>query len=111
MRTIFPQLSRTALILTGAFLATACGGDAETDNAANGLDSNIMFEQLGNDASALEQAGNASIDYSTDPGTGNDSESEPGANAATGNSSGDERVFGETSGGDTGGNTVDRNSQ
>ena len=101
MRRTFPTLARTGLASVAAMTVAACGGEAETANDSNAVDSNIMFEQLGNDASALEAVGNSGSDVVT--GT------ETEANGTAGNSSESDNVFGETTGGDTGGNTVDRN--
>jgi hypothetical protein len=93
----------TTCLLAGAMLLlTACGGDdgAANNVAANEVDSNIMFEDIGNDASALEAAGNANPLPSADMAANT---SEPAGNGSDGS---DAPVFGETSGGDTGGNVA-----
>lgn len=82
--------TRISIIAGSALFVAACGG-AETavdENAANDVESNMLLDAPGNDASALESV--APVD--TAP---------PVANL------GDDEVLGETSGGDTGGNTVD----
>lgn len=83
-----------ALIAAGTALGlVACSG-GESDNAANAIDSNVMFEEPANDAGALESAYNAS-------------EPLPAVNDS--NAADDVDVRGETDGGDTGGNTLDSN--
>ena len=85
-----------AAIAGAAALLAACGDrEAETaNNAAEALDANLTLEAPANDASALETAVPA-----TEPA--------PVANSPAGNDSAP--VLGETSGGDTGGNTVESN--
>jgi hypothetical protein len=85
---------RTALAAGAALLVAACGGGDSTDNAANEVDSNLMFEEPANDASALESAYNATepLPPANDVDAGEDID-----------------AIGETSGGDTAGNTVDSN--
>ena len=87
----------TFAVLAGAALAVAACGDrdeAANEAAANTLDANLTLEAPANDASALETAVPAA-------------EPAPIANGTAGNDS--EPVLGETSGGDTGGNTVESN--
>lgn len=88
--------------LAAACLA-ACGGETTDENvSANDAAAPLSFEGA-NDQSALELVAN---DTQGDPGpaTGND------AGAAGGNdASAAEPVIGNTSGGDTGGNTVEGN--
>lgn len=85
--------TRFSIIAGSALFVAACGG-AETnveESAANDLESNLILDTPGNDASALE-----SLDVVE--------EAPPVANL------GEEElapVTGETTGGDTGGNTVD----
>ena len=83
------------IIAGTALLAAGCGrgDDATTAADVNALDDNLMLDQPGNDADALETAVNAA---------------EPVIDAgnAAANATG---VLGNTSGGDTGGNVVDRN--
>ena len=85
------------LLISGAALAvTACGGGGETvDESANqSLDSNLLFEQPANDASALESVADAP-------------EPVPATEESTTNSTDDAPVTGNSSGGDTGGNTAE----
>ena len=93
--TLFHGIRMTALA-GAALIVAACGGDDAADEAANdSLDSNLMLEQPMNDASAMESAANAL---------------EPAPPADTGNQGTDSTdVLGNTSGGDTGGNTVESN--
>ena len=78
-------------------LAACGGGSSEATNAAdaNAMDANLMFEEPANDASALESVANVT-------------ETSPVTNLVdeAGNEAG---PLGETSGGDTGGNTVESN--
>lgn len=102
------QTIKLAGMVSGALLLASCGGGANDTNeaAATQADSNVMFEQLGNDASALEAAGNAApMEVVNDEASATGS---PATEATTQNSS--QPVLGETSGGDTGGNTVQGNT-
>ena len=83
-----------AFIAGAALLAASCGGgnEATADNNLSAEDANAMLEQPGNDQSAMESAANIS-------------EPVPTANDSTDANS----VLGDTTGGDTGGNTVDSN--
>ena len=97
MRNILISSARLAMIASAALVVTACGDSGETTNNAadETLDSNMMLDTLGNDASALETVGNAS---------------ETLPPMETGNQvSNSTDVLGNTSGGDTGGNSVDSN--
>ena len=96
MRELLNRGSRLALAAGAALLLTGCGegGDATNAADANTLDANLLLQQPANDASALESAVNATEPVVTD--TGNLS-----TNATD--------VPGTRSGGDTGGNTMDRN--
>ena len=98
MRDFRIKAAMAAMIAGASLLAAACGSesdDAANDAGANVADSNAMLVEPANDASAMESAVNA-----TEPAPpANDS----GATNETGG------VLGETSGGDTGGNTVDSN--
>ena len=93
-----PNLSKRgagwAMVAGAALLAAGCGtGDDAANRAdANALDANLMLEEPGNDASAMESAVNA-----TEPVVANASE-------------GGNDVLGETRGGDTGGNTIESNA-
>ncbi len=91
----FINATRIAAIVTLTSLACACGGEAETSetNVAPPLDSNIMLDAPANDASAMESVGDV-----VDPA--------PVLNAPA-EEDGD--ALGETSGGDTGGNTIEGN--
>ena len=85
--------ARISLIAGSALFVAACGGGdtAANEDAANDLESNLMLDEPGNDASAMESVTNIV---------------EPLPTANLGETT-DENVLGETSGGDTGGNTVD----
>ena len=84
---------RTALAAGAVLLLAACGREA-TDNEANAIDSNLMFEEPANDASAMESAYNATEPMPTT------NAADPGNDIDAGR---------ETSGGDTGGNTLESN--
>ncbi|MDQ8755476.1 hypothetical protein RCO27_04470 [Sphingosinicella sp. LHD-64] len=83
-----------SIIAGSALFVAACGGSETTVNAgaANDLESNLMLDTPGNDASAMESVTNVV---------------EPLPTANVGEADGN--VLGETSGGDTGGETVDSN--
>jgi hypothetical protein len=85
-----------AMAACAVLLVSACGGgDRADDVSANTFDdANLILEEPANDQSAVEAAANAT-------------DIEPLTN--TGNSAEDDNVLGETSGGDTGGNTVESN--
>lgn len=97
MRNLLSSSPRLAIIASAALLVTACGdgGEATNNAGAEALDSNAMLDTLGNDASALESVGNAG-ETLPPVDTGNQ-----GTDATN--------VLGDTSGGDTGGNTVESN--
>ena len=99
---------RLMAILAATALLASCGDGASEANEATATeaDANVMLEQLGNDASALEAASNAAPMETINDSSGA-SESSDGAQAPAGNSS--QPVFGETAGGDTGGNIVQGN--
>ena len=88
-----------------AALAAGCsgGGGAEQSNA-EGLDANVMLEQPANDASAMESVYNAAEPDADSPEPANAADSDEADEAA-----GPTGPAGETSGGDTGGNTLDSN--
>lgn len=91
--------SRAAMAAIAAGIALAgCGGDgSDATNVAdaNITDANLMLQEPGNDASAMDSAVNAGEPAPVDMGNqGSDSTD----------------VLGNTSGGDTGGNTVDGNA-
>lgn len=94
MRISLNLTGRMAFIAGAALLAASCGGGSEatTENNLSAADVNAMLEQPGNDQSAMESAANMS-------------EPSPAANEST-DANG---VLGDTSGGDTGGNTVESN--
>jgi hypothetical protein len=98
MRRSWRELAKAATIAVAALAVAACGddgGESANQAGANAIDANAMLTDPGNDASAMESVANA-----TEPA--------PVANAAEpGNDAGG--VLGETSGGDTGGNTVESN--
>ena len=83
-----------AAVAGGALILAACGDGDKADESANALDANMTLDATANDASALETAIPAP-------------EPAPAANASAGNAA--EPVLGDTSGGDTGGNTVESN--
>lgn len=85
--------TRMSIIVGSALFVAACGGGetAVNESAANDLESNLMLDSPGNDASAMESVTNVV---------------EP---LPTANLGAEENVFGETDGGDTGGETVDSN--
>ena len=98
MRRSWKKAAKAAMIAGAALSMAACGddgGEAANEAGANMIDSNAMLAEPANDASAMESAANA-----TEPAPVANA-AEPG-NDATG-------VLGETSGGDTGGNTVESN--
>lgn len=86
--------TRIALAAGTALALAACGDGESADNAANAVDSNLMFEEPANDQSALESAYNAT---------------EPMPVMDDANAGGDVDASGETDGGDTGGNTLESN--
>ncbi|MGZ8281724.1 MAG: hypothetical protein ACXWUN_02085 [Allosphingosinicella sp.] len=97
MREILNRTGLVAMIAGLAFAAAACSdsepaSDVTTNNA---LDSNLLFEEPANDASAMESVGNA-----VEPAP----ELTAPDNAATANNSSDEAVPG-----DSGGDTVESN--
>lgn len=98
MRDFLLRTTRVAAIAGAALLVTACGGDSDeaaNEAAANATDAGQLLDAPANDASAMEAAMNAS---------------EPAPPAAAGNQGTDSSdVLGNTSGGDTGGNTVESN--
>ena len=99
---------KLAAILAATALLAACGDGASEANQATATeaDANVMLEQLGNDASALEAASAAAPIESVNDAS-DSSESSDGSPAPAGNSS--QPVFGESTGGDTGGNIVQGN--
>ena len=89
---------KAAMIAGAALSMPACGddgGEATEAAGANKIDGNAMLAEPANDASAMESAVNATEPAPVVNGT------EPGNDAGG--------VLGETSGGDTGGNTVESN--
>ena len=107
-----PSLAALKLstLAAAASLLASCGGASEQANEAAApteADSNVMLQQLGNDASALEAAGNAApIEEPAMSETNQTSDSS--SNGSAGDSA--QPVLGETRGGDTGGNTVQGNT-
>jgi hypothetical protein len=85
--------SRAALAAGVVLALAACNREASVaNNAGTELEANASYDALGNDASAMEAAGNTA---------------EPTAPAD--NAAGD-AVDGQTEGGDTGGNNVESNT-
>ena len=99
-----------AFVLSAVVALAACGGGGEANNlAATETDSNVMFDGIGNDASALEAAANASpLPPANEAGPDGNNAIENGA-AVEGTDS-DQPVLGETKGGDTGGNVIQGNN-
>ena len=93
MRDLLTRSGTLALAAGATLLVTACGDSGDPTNAAeaNNLDANLLLDQPVNDASAMESAVNAIDPVATE--TGNQATDSP-------------PVLGNTSGGDTGGNTV-----
>jgi hypothetical protein len=89
MRT-FLTTSRLTLAAGAALFVAGCSGSESATNAANDLGSNAVLEEPANDASALESAANATEPLPVDNVT--NTVEEP-----------------QTSGGDTGGNTLQSN--
>ena len=89
MRTLF-STTRLTLVAGAALLVAGCGGSESTGNVANDLGSNAIVEEPYNDASALESAANVTEPLPVENAT-NTVEAP------------------ETSGGDTGGNTLQSN--
>ena len=98
MRSLLATTAAWGAAGAAALLVAACGGDADdTENAgAEPLNAAEMLSTPANDASALE-----SVAGTPEPAA------EPVVNEAAGNEA--VPVLGETSGGDTGGNTVESN--
>jgi hypothetical protein len=98
MREFFTRTGTAALIAGLALAVAGCGGETDTGDEAdaNLMESNLILDEPANDASAMESIVNVA-----EPET-------PVANTAE-NETDDSAPLGETSGGDTGGNTVDSN--
>ena len=114
MRPLSSRPILAAFLMAASFGLGACRDGDEVDQTANGeVDANLMFEQLGNDASALEAAGSADPfqvtenDSADSAGSASEAEGNPPPSAGPGES--EAPVLGETRGGDTGGNTIDGN--
>ena len=99
MRDLGIRTSGFAIVLGAGVALAGCGGNETTTNTAdlNNLDANAILETPANDATAMEAAVNA-VEPVVTTNTGEQ-----------GNASDAGAVLGETSGGDTGGNTVDSN--
>ena len=82
------------IVAGAALLVAGCGTGDDTANLAdaNALDANLMLDEPGNDASAMESAVNA-----TEPVEANSSE-------------GGNDLLGEARDGDTGGNRIESNA-
>ena len=98
MRELFTRTGTAALVAGFALAVAACGGDTDTGNEAeaNLAESNMILDEPTNDASALESTVEDSVAES------------PFVNSFE-NETQEAPPLGETSGGDTGGNTVDSN--
>jgi hypothetical protein len=99
MREHFTRTGNAALVAGLALALAACGGDAETGNEAeaNLSESNMILDEPANDASALESTAEESVAES------------PFVNSFENETGETPPPLGETSGGDTGGNTVESN--
>ena len=97
MRPSFTRPATAALIAGLSIALAGCGGDTEAANEAapNAVDANLMFEEPANDASAMESVANVSEPPPLDTNVSQPID--------------DTGALGETSGGDTGGNTVESN--
>jgi hypothetical protein len=114
MRTLSRIAARMVCLAAAAATVSACSGDPTANSQASEADSNVMFEELGNDASALEAAGNA--DLAPPPTAGNAAAPSsstaatpapaPAPNPPPTAGESEEPILGQTKGGDTGGNTV-----
>ncbi|HET9428686.1 MAG TPA: hypothetical protein VFO69_10040 [Allosphingosinicella sp.] len=109
MRRVVKAAVHAVFVLPAVMALASCGGADETNKAESSeTDSNVMFERIGNDASALEAAANASPlapsnDVAADgEAADEDAPTNSGADAS-------QSVLGETEGGDTGGNTIQGN--
>ena len=111
MRAHLPLLVKSSFIVPAAIALASCGGGAEEANeAASTIDSNVMFERIGNDASALEAAANATpVLPASEPANESGATEDDDAPSQGASEPRDQPVLGETSGGDTGGNTVEGN--
>jgi len=87
---IFLTTTRLTLAAGAALIVAGCSGSESASNAANDLGSNVVLEEPVNDATALESAANVTEPVPVDNMT--DAVEEP-----------------QTSGGDTGGNTLQSN--
>ncbi len=109
----FPSPLKYAALALAISVLPSCGGTTEANNDASAAesDSNVMLEQLGNDASALEAAGAATpTDQAPIEKTEGTSETSSNGTSTAGNEGSDQPVLGESKGGDTGGNTVQGNT-
>ncbi|WP_129791220.1 hypothetical protein [Sphingosinicella sp. CPCC 101087] len=97
MRDLFSRTGTAALIAGLALAVAGCGGDTEAVNEpeANLVD-NMMLEEPANDASVLESTADL-----TEPA--------PITNTVNETDAEETNMLGESSGGDTGGNTVESN--
>lgn len=90
MRTHFTAATRLAMLAGAALIVTACSGSESASNVTDNAADNMLLEEPANDAGALESAANAS-------------EMVPLDNAAN------TVEAPTTSGGDTGGNSLESN--
>ena len=103
--------ARTIGLFAAALTLSACGGESVSNEAGDAA-ANMTFEQIGNDASALEAAGNAELAPPVEAGNGaqpapaGSSSAAPAPPPPAPGESEEAPVLGETKGGDTGGNTV-----
>jgi len=103
MRHLPARVAAGSMIAGAALLVAACdrGGESAAGNLTdNGIGNELTLEGPGNDASAMEAAAQAAP-----------SEPAPAANAANSSGAGGNETdpLGDTSGGDTGGNTIQSN--
>ena len=90
MRTLFVTTGRAAMLAGAALIVAACSGSESTSNTTDNAADNMLLEEPANDASALESAANASELVPLDNGA-------------------DALEAPATSGGDTGGNSMESN--
>ena len=107
MRDRLIRPSGAAMLAAALLVLAGCGReDAHNQAADNGLGNDLGLETVGNDASAMEAAGTAAP---ADSSTGGPAANMTGTATGNGTGSGDPGVLGDTSGGDTGGNSADSN--
>lgn len=105
-----PFSSDIAFVVMAAIALASCGGADEANEATSTeVDSNLLLERVGNDASALEAAANAAPILPPSESTNESEAADDRGPSQSPSEPADRPVLGETSGGDTGGNTVQGN--